>query len=239
MPAQRVRNCNRCGHVTSKGHRCANVVPVAGQWCGRCHPPTVAGGPAPRGTGTRGLEHQARGLAEADLGTPVLGGSGWAEGTYPSGVNYFRREVGMPDGTVLSQSVSFSPGKPWRGSEEVGSGGIVLQLDGALPGELHYLLLRSPVAGTTETVDAIFVNWVEVKKKGRGWASAMYRALREAHPGWVVPAADVLEGPGRRLVKHYRERHPEAHFGRFDTNGVVHLTSGPEDPLYRPSILNG
>jgi len=95
------------------------------------------------------------------------------------------------------------------------------------------------MAHLDETVDAVFVNWVEAKDTGRGWASAMYRAVREAHPGWVVPAADVLEGPGRRLVKHYREKYPEVHVGRFDTKGVVHLTAGPQDRLYRAGILEG
>lgn len=72
---------------------------------------------------------------------------------------------------------------------------------------------------------------------GSGVASVMYTELRSAHPAFVVGADNQLTGQGRDLVRHYREKYPDVHVGRFDVTHVLHRTSGPDDPIYEPERL--
>lgn len=155
--------------------------------------------------------------------------SDWEEHVSPhTGHRSRSRSKDLGDGAVMTHQVS-----------EQG-GGLTIEHKDRIPGELHYSLVDAPRVDTGDRVPAVKVNWVEVQRnKGKGWASQMYQAVRDVHPDRVIPAADVLEAPGRRLVKHYRDKHPDVHVGRFDTDGRLHMTSDSDDPIYRPGILKG
>lgn len=154
--------------------------------------------------------------------------SDWREITYPTGATARHSTTDLGNGYTMGHEVS-------------GTYGSVNIFKGErIPASMTYSLKDSP---TTDgrTLPSVFVNYVEVDKdhRGKGLASKMYDAVRGTHPDRVIPAADVLEGPGKRLVKHLRETHPDVHMGRFDTDGVIHPTSGPDDSAYRPAMLKG
>lgn len=175
-------------------------------------------------------------------------GDGWMEIRYPACISW-QREFAVEGGTATHSVDVYDNPAPRPGSErvQIGGGGITIAAGDRLPGELHYNVVLAPLldedgAETGRTVKAVNVNWVEVKGgrnggRGKGWASAMYAAIRAAHPDAIIPAADCLEPPGRRLVKHYRDKYPEVHTGRFDTRGRIHPTRGGDDPAYRAELL--
>lgn len=171
--------------------------------------------------------------------SPAPTGEGWERTEYPTGIVGYRRSFPVSKGGLATHTVSGAASNDRFGQAQViGHGGIVIAHGDSLPGELHYRILIAPRAGTGELVKAIMVNWVEVEThQGAGWASAMYAAVREAHPDALIPAADVLEAPGRRLVRHYAGKYPTVHTGRFDAEGTIQPTSGPADPIYRIAIF--
>lgn len=186
-----------------------------------------------------GGEFAAEARQESDV---ALEGSGrppgdWDERTSPTGMITYSRSFAVADGEAAH---SVSPAvEPRRDGEsiEIGSGSIVISQRGRLPGEMTYRIVIAPMED--RTVKAIHINWVEVQRnRGKGWASAMYEAVREAHPDAIIPAAAALEAPGRKLVRRYRDKHPDVHTGRFDSQGRIHATRGGDDPLYRAGILS-
>lgn len=74
--------------------------------------------------------------------------------------------------------------------------------------------------------------------RGRGICSKMYDELRSSHENFVIGADEELtDTGGRTIATHYREAYPDRHVGRFDTDMVLHYTSGPTDSLYQPPHL--
>lgn len=183
----------------------------------------------------------------ADPGPPP--GDAWERRVSEyTGLVSYQRDFEVRDGLATHTVNGLLPGEePARDGEAVvlGNGGITIEQKGRYPGQVHYKVLDAPMLDfdgndTGERVTAIHINWIEVERnRGKGWASAMYQAIRDAHPHAIIPAASNLEPPGRRVVKHYRGKHPEAHTGRFDTDGRIHPTTGPDDPKYRAEMLTG
>lgn len=65
----------RCGHPTVSGGKCKNLVPKAGQWCGRCKPPVQV---APERHSSSGGALRARAEQAASVGTFEPAGLGRA-----------------------------------------------------------------------------------------------------------------------------------------------------------------
>ena len=124
-----------------------------------------------------------------------------------------------------------------------GNGAITARrlVDDEYCGFLHYYLLSAPCADGDGDGSLLAIRVTDVAVfedfRDQGVASALYQELREAHLKYVIGADQRLTDDGRRVATHYRRKFPDRHVGRFDTDRVLHVTAGPDDPSYEPAYL--
>lgn len=175
----------------------------------------------------------------------------WEQSTVSTGTRFkrpFTVETSIATRTATHVVTLYDPALPppqsrWETDVAKGEGLIEIYRGGATredrDGILRYQILEAPLVDddgspTGRTVPAIHVDAVKVDTalRRKGWASAMYAAVREAHPRHRIPAAWRLEPDGREVVRRLNTAYPEIHTGRFDNFGCIYESTDAAD-IYR------
>jgi hypothetical protein len=116
---------------------------------------------------------------------------------------------------------------------ELGTGQIEVAYGYSTRGRLYYAIRRVGAPQDTSSQLAIWVSDLRVDddSRGRGNADVMYAELR-AEWRLPIPASDRLTVDGRGFARRLRQLEPTFHNARWDVEGNIRGTSGPDDELY-------